>query len=293
MIQFPRISIITPSYNQARYVGWTARSVFLQRYPTLEYILMDGGSKDDTVKVLEPYRDRFAYFTSERDKGQSDAVHRGLQRATGDILAYLNSDDMLAPGALHFVADFFRRNPDVDVVYSHRVTVDSNNKALYYWMLPRHWTWYQLRWDLIPQETTFWRRRLFEQCGNVDPTFRFALDYDLFSRFMTAGARFERVNRFLGVFRTHEEAKTTQWLNTIGEDEISLVRQRNGITFGGMDRFISARVFYGVWRNGEKFAAQKRKLPGALPGVGYDYDQCWGGLLNSDVPLPPLVDRNY
>jgi glycosyltransferase involved in cell wall biosynthesis len=284
---FPRISIVTPSYNQARYVGWTARSVFLQRYPNLEYILMDGGSKDDTVKVLEPYRDRFAYFVSERDKGQSDAVHRGLQRATGDILAYLNSDDMLAPGALHFVADFFRRNPDVDVVYSHRVTVDSSNKALYYWILPRHWRWYQMRWDLIPQETTFWRRRVFEQCGNVDPSFRFALDYDLFSRFMNAGARFVRVNRFLGVFRTHEEAKTTQWLNTIGEDEINRVRQRNGITFRRMDRFISARVFYGVWRNGEKFAAKGTKLPGALPGVGYDYDECWGGLLNSDAPLPP------
>jgi glycosyltransferase involved in cell wall biosynthesis len=284
----PRISIVTPSYNQARYVAWTARSVFLQRYPNLEYIMMDGGSKDDTVKVLEPYRDRFAHFVSERDKGQSDAVHRGLQRATGDILAYLNSDDMLAPGALHFVADFFRRNPDVDVVYSHRATVDSDNRLLYYWMLPRHWNWYQMRWDLIPQETTFWRRRVFERCGNVDPTFRFALDYDLFSRFMAAGARFERVDRFLGVFRTHEEAKTTQWLNTIGESEIRKVRERNGFhSFNRLERFISTRVFYGVWRNGERFAAQRRKLPGALPGIGYDYDQCWGGLLNSDAPLPP------
>jgi glycosyltransferase involved in cell wall biosynthesis len=284
----PRISIVTPSYNQARYVGWTARSVFLQRYPNLEYILMDGGSKDDTVKVLEPYRDRFAYFVSERDKGQSDAVHRGLQRATGDILAYLNSDDMLAPGALHFVADYFRRNPEVDVVYSHRCTVDSANRVLYYWVLPRHWTWYQLRWDLIPQETTFWRRRVFERCGNVDPTFRFALDYDLFSRFMNAGATFARVNRFLGVFRTHEEAKTTQWLNTVGEAEIQKVRGRNGLeAFSRFEQLVSARVFYGVWRNGEKFAAKGRKLPGALPGVGYDYDQCWGGLLNSEAALAP------
>src|ERR671920_62245 len=145
-MSLPRISIVTPSYNQANYVGWTARSVFLQRYPNLEYIMMDGGSKDHTVKVLEPYRDRFAHFVSERDKGQSDAVHRGLQRATGDILAYLNSDDMLAPGA----------------------RVDSNTRVLYYWMPPRHWRWYQMRWDLIPQETTFWRRRVFERCGNVD-----------------------------------------------------------------------------------------------------------------------------
>ena len=164
----PRVSIVTPSYNQASFVGWTARSVFLQRYPNLEYILMDGGSKDETMRVLEPYADRFAYIVSERDKGQSDAIHRGFARATGDVMAYLNSDDMLAPGTIDFVVRFFAEHPDVDAVYSHRCTVDAANKVLWYWMLPRHSDWYMTRWDLIPQETCFWRRRLFDQCGNVD-----------------------------------------------------------------------------------------------------------------------------
>src|SRR5918998_2479133 len=102
----PRITIITPSYNQARFVGWTARSVLLQRYPNLEYIVMDGGSTDGTMDVLAPYADRFAYLVSQRDKGQSDAIHRGFERSSGEIMAYLNSDDMLAPGALHFVSKF-------------------------------------------------------------------------------------------------------------------------------------------------------------------------------------------
>ncbi len=283
----PKISIVTPSYNQARYVGWTARSVFLQHYPNLEYIMMDGGSKDDTVEVLRPYADRFAYFVSERDKGQSDAIQRGFGRATGEIMAYLNSDDMLAPGALHYVAEFFRKNPEVDAVYSHRCTCDGDNRVLRYWILPAHNDWLMSRWDLIPQETCFWRRRIFDRCGNVDPSFRFAMDYDLFSRFMRAGTMV-RANRFLGVFRTHEEAKTTQLMETVGKAEIQRVWDRYGLTPGRLDPFVSARFYYGVLRSGEKFAAKRRKLPGCLPGVGYDYDLLWGGLLN-DTRLPPTA----
>src|SRR5690349_19447042 len=143
-MSLPRISIVTPSYNQAQYVGWTARSVLLQRYPNLEYIVMDGGSTDDTMRVLAPYADRCAHLVSERDKGQSDAVHRGFLRATGEIMSYLNSDDMLAPGALHTVARFFADHPDVDAVYSHRCTVDGRNRAKWYWMLPEHDDWYQV-----------------------------------------------------------------------------------------------------------------------------------------------------
>src|ERR1700712_252528 len=135
---YPRFTIVTPSYNQAQYVGMTARSVLLQRYPNLEYILMDGGSKDGTQKVLEPYLDRFAYYVSEKDKGQADAIHRGFARSTGEYMGYLNSDDMLAPGALQTVADYFADNPDVDVVYSHRCTVNSANRMMWYWILPEH-----------------------------------------------------------------------------------------------------------------------------------------------------------
>jgi len=101
----PRISIVTPSYNQAPYIGWTVRSVLTQRYPNLEYIIMDGGSSDGTQDVLLPYRSQFAHYESAKDKGQADAVQRGFEKCTGQIMAYLNSDDMLAPDALQFVAD--------------------------------------------------------------------------------------------------------------------------------------------------------------------------------------------
>ena len=285
----PRISIVTPSYNQAKFIGWTVRSVLLQRYPDLEYVVMDGGSTDGTMQVLAPYADRFAHLVSERDKGQSDAIQRGFERCSGDIMAYLNSDDMLAPGALGFVARFFAENPEIDVVYSHRCTVDAHNKVLWYWLLPRHSDWYMSRWDLIPQETCFWRRRLFEKCGNVDASYRFAMDYDLFVRFMQAApGRTVRVNRFLGVFREHGEAKTSTLMQSIGAQEIKRVWAKYGIKAGRLDALRSGRFYHGVIRAGDKFAALRRKLPGALPGVGYDYDQVWGGLLNEER-LPPVA----
>ena len=282
----PRISIVTPSYNQAPFIQWTVRSVLLQRYPDLEYILMDGGSKDGTQAVLEPYRDRFAHYESAPDKGQSDAIHRGFIRATGQIMAYLNSDDMLAPGALQFVARYFAEHPEVDAVYSHRCTVDENNNAVNYWILPRHNDWYMSRWDLIPQETCFWRQSLFQKCGNIDPEFRFAMDYDLFVRFMLRG-RMVRTNRFLGVFRKHTAAKTSQLLETIGKEEVARVWKRYGLTKRRADDLRGARFFNRVQWSGSKFAHQKRQLPGALPGLGYDYDRVWGGLL-SDSRLPPM-----
>jgi glycosyltransferase involved in cell wall biosynthesis len=283
---YPKISIVTPSYNQAQFVAWTVRSVLLQRYPNLEYVVMDGGSTDRSVEAIQPYVDRLAYFSSARDKGQSDAIKRGFDRCTGDIMAYLNSDDMLAPGTLHYVADFFARNPDVDAVYGHRLTVDGRNRAKWYWILPEHSDWYQTRWDLIPQESCFWRRRIYDRCGNVDDTLRFAIDYDLFARFMKAGGKFVRANRFLGVFREHEEAKTSQLLTTVGAAEVAKVREKYGIELGRFAPFVSARFYYGALRRGEAFAHHRKQLPGCLPGVGYDYNEAWGGLL--DEPGLPV-----
>ena len=288
----PKISIVTPSYNQGDYVAWTVRSVLLQRYPNLEYVFMDGGSNDSTLAAVAPYRDRFAHFESAKDKGQADAVARGFGHCTGEIMAYLNSDDMLAPGALMTVAQYFQDNPQVDAVYSHRVTVGAANKAVNYWILPHHSSYLMKRWDLIPQETCFWRRRLFEKCGNVDPAFRFALDYDLFVRYMNAG-KFARLNCFLGAFRFHENAKTSRMIAEVGYAEIKKVQAKNQLLPGsqlglwGFDKLGSAFSLY-VQRAAARHIALRHNLPGGLPGLGYDYDEVWGGQL-CDSRLPPLV----
>lgn len=284
-MEVPRISIVTPSYNQGRYVTWTVRSVLLQRYPDLEYIVMDGGSDDETLERLEPYVPRFTHFQSEPDGGQSAAIAAGFERSTGAIMAWLNSDDVLAPGALHAVARYFREHPDVDVLYSHRCIIDEHNVTSGYWILPRHSNFKMMRWDLIPQETCFWRRSLFEQCGNVDPTFRFAMDYDLFVRFMQAG-RFVRLPRFLGAFRRHPLAKTSRQLETTGEEEVQRVRETYDITIGPRDARIGRWFWYAMHARSDRHARRGRALPGALPGIGWNYDRSWGGLLG-ERGVPP------
>ncbi len=278
---WPKISVVTPSFNQGQFIERTVRSVLLQRYPALEYIVMDGGSRDDTLARLEPYADRLAHLVSESDGGQADAIAKGFARSTGEIMAYLNSDDVLAPDTLTFVAEFFRRNPGVDALYSHRCTIDADDRVRWYWILPPHQDFLMRRWDLIPQETCFWRRRVFDEAGNIDPSFRFAMDYDLFVRYMRVG-RFRRANRFLGAFRQHDGSKTSRLLTTVGHDEMTVVRQKHRIRPFFKDSFFGSRFFESVKRAGQQFAASAKRLPGTLGGVGFDYNDVWSGALRPD-----------
>jgi glycosyltransferase involved in cell wall biosynthesis/SAM-dependent methyltransferase len=288
-MDLPKISIVTPSYNQGKFIERTVRSVLLQRYPNLEYILMDGGSTDDTVDRLAPYAGLFSYFVSEPDKGQADAIATGFARSSGEIMAYLNSDDLLAPDALHFVARFFKENPNVDWIYSHRCTVDDDDRVIWYWILPPHIDFLMRRWDYIPQETCFWRRRLFEKTGNIDRSYKFAMDYDLFVRFMNQG-RGRRVNRFLGAFRDHSTSKTKQLLATTGAREMLRVRRKFRISAAITDGLFGLLIGNWVQYAGRYFAAAAHSLPGGFSGLGYDYNDVWGGLLRPHHSLPPDPD---
>jgi glycosyltransferase involved in cell wall biosynthesis len=278
---WPRISIITPSYNQGQFVERTVRSVLLQRYPNLEYILMDGGSTDDTLDRIAPYMKDFSYSVSQPDGGQADAIANGFARSSGEIMAYLNSDDMLAPDTLHFVARYFRDNPNIDWIYSHRCTVDDDDRIIWYWILPPHNDFLMRRWDYIPQETCFWRRKLFEKTGNIDRSYKFAMDYDLFARFMNQG-RGRRLNRFLGVFRDHGASKTKQLLETVGATEMLRVRRKFRIRAAITDGFFGLLIGNWVKYAGRYFAAAAHTLPGGFGGIGYDYNEVWGGLLRPE-----------
>jgi glycosyltransferase involved in cell wall biosynthesis len=273
----PRISLVTPSYNQGEYVEWTVRSVLLQRYPNLEYVVMDGGSTDATLERLAPYVDRFAYFQSQRDGGQSAAIAAGFARATGDIMGYINSDDMLLPGALAFVADYFDRHRDVDFVYGHRCIIDERNIVRGHWILPRHSSFLMRRWDLIPQESCFWRRSLFERCGNVDPAKHFAMDYDLFVRYMRQ-ARFRRVDRFLAAFRIHVTSKTSVLLRTVGKEEIDAVQRDHRIR--RYSQLTGDAFSLSVQLRSAMFVRRGAARPGLPPGIGYDLDDVWGNQLS-------------
>jgi glycosyltransferase involved in cell wall biosynthesis len=224
----PLISIVTPSFNQAVFLERTMRSVLDQGYPALEYIVQDGGSTDDTLALLERYRDRLTHCESRRDHGQAHAINLGFRHARGEVLAYLNSDDLLLPGTLAYVARYFHRHPDVDVIYSHRVIIDSDDREIGRWVLPPHDDEI-LSWaDFVPQETLFWRRRIWERVGSaIDEDFQFALDWDLLLRFRDAGARITRVSRFLGAFRVHPQQKTSSRMADLGYPEMVRLRQRS------------------------------------------------------------------
>jgi glycosyltransferase involved in cell wall biosynthesis len=277
----PTISIVSPSFQQAPVLEMAMRSVLLQDYPKLEYVVMDGGSTDGSCEIIERYAARLKHFESAKDGGQADAVKRGFDRTSGEIMAYLNSDDVLAPGALAFVGQYFAEHPEVDCIYSHRVIVRADNTVSGYWILPPHNNWLIRRWDWIPQETCFWRRRLYDAVGGIDPTVQsFGIDYGLFVRFM-AHTKMRRLNRFLGAFREHCESKTSLGGNAQQHPEVVKIRQKNGIALKHW-HWIPERLLHDhiMWHS-KRFALSGRSLPGSLAGLGYDYHQVWNGRLRS------------
>ena len=222
----PDITLVTPSYRQGEFIERTIASVLGQQYPKLQYVVQDGGSDDQTHQILSAYSGRIARYRSERDSGQSQAINRGFSDTSGEIMGWLNSDDMILPGALRRVAAVFLENPDVDVVYGNRVIIDGHDRQVGRWILPGH-DGEVLSWaDFIPQESLFWRRRVWERVGaRVDETFRFAMDWDLLIRFRTAGARFLHMPRVIGAFRVHSGQKTAGTMEQIGLQEMSRIRQ--------------------------------------------------------------------
>ena len=220
----PRIAVVTPSLNHARFINATIDSVLTQNYPNLAYRVEDGGSTDETKSILDSYGDRIAW-RSEPDSGQANAINRGFQNIDGDIMAYLNSDDTLLPGTLAYVARAFRDNPDVDVVYGHRIYVNFDGLDVGRCVLPPHHP-ETLKWaDYIPQETMFWRRKVWDAVGSFDESFDYALDWDFLLRAQEAGFRFKRLPRFLGCFRVHEAQKTTS-MQHVGDREMNRLRLR-------------------------------------------------------------------
>ena len=215
----PIISIVTPTFNQAPTLSATIESVLRQNYPQVQYAVIDGGSTDETKKVLARYKSDLYHCVSEPDNGQADAIAKGFAALQGDVMAYLNSDDILMPGALSFVGQYFATNPHIDVIYANRVIVDEAGREVGRWILPRHNSEAIRHFDYVPQETLFWRRSIYEKVGGINSAFHFAMDWDLILRFIAAGARVRRLPYFLACFRIHTGQKTHTLSATVGERE--------------------------------------------------------------------------
>ena len=219
----PRIAIVTPSFNQGRFLGATIKSVLGQNYPNLAYHVQDGGSTDKTTSLLKSIESTHTW-ASMPDGGQAEAINRGFATVDGDIMSYLNSDDLSTPGALATLRVFVA-NRDVDIAYGHRIIIDADGHEIGRAVLPPHDP-EALKWfDYVPQETLFWRRRVWRALVGMDEKFQFALDWDFILRAQAAGMRFRRLPRFLGCFRVHDQQKTT-FASDTGSKEMAILRQR-------------------------------------------------------------------
>lgn len=240
----PTISIVTPSYQQGHFIERTIFSVTSQRYPRLEYVVQDGGSSDETTAVLERFEEMLSSWKSEPDAGQADAINRGFEQTSGEIMAYLNSDDLLLPGSLGYVAGYFAAHPEVDVLYGHRVMIDEHDREIGRWVLPPHDGSLLAVIDYIPQETLFWRRELWERAGGrIDTQLNFAIDWDLLLRFREAGANMVRLPRYLGAFRIHDEQKTAREQELCRVESELLQRRVLGRAMSEEEVFARTRAF--------------------------------------------------
>lgn len=231
---WPKVSVITPSYNQGKYIEETIRSVTMQGYPNLEYIIIDGGSGDDTLAIIKKYSQEITYWVSEKDNGQTHALNKGLERATGDILAYLNSDDLYMPYTFKLVAELFRthrlnwltgiqsRLVYEEVISPKRDAVKLFNRELYRkgYHIGSLFGWNQ-------QCSTFWSKHLFDQVGRkFDESFNHAMDIDMWIR-MSSFAELVSVEAVLAMMRLHSDQKSRN-IN-IAETEIERKRKIYGL----------------------------------------------------------------
>lgn len=209
---WPKITIVTPSFNQGDYIEETILSVLNQDYPNLEYIIVDGGSTDQTVDIIKKYNHSIQYWVSEKDSGQSNAINKGFIRASGEIINWLNSDDQLTPGALHRIANYFREHPEVTVVHG-RIEYFGETTPYYSVNIPKK----DLRTRYVshicmPQPACFYRKKLLDEQGLLDESLHFSMDTDLFVR---AGLHYQllQVEEVFARFRLHAESKSVSSFN--------------------------------------------------------------------------------
>jgi glycosyltransferase involved in cell wall biosynthesis len=233
------ILVVTATLNQASYLENTLQSVLGQLGSADRYVVIDGGSSDDTHAILERYRRDICCLSVLPGSSHAEALAHGFREPSCSYACYVNSDDLLLPGALDAARAELDANPELVCVYSHRVFIDEHNRVLRIWALPPHNNYLMRRWDYIPQETAVWRASALRDAGGVDPNLDFAVDYDLFLKLMHTG-RFRRLSGYLAAFREHGQSKTSLLNDTVGRREVESLKVRHGVEANLADRLIGA-----------------------------------------------------
>jgi len=206
---YPKISVVTPSYNQGHFLEETIQSVLDQKYPNLEYIIIDGDSIDNSVEIIKKYEKYLAYWVSEKDRGQTDAIVKGLQRSSGQFLTWLNSDDTYLPGSLKVVSNVIMQDPNVDVIFGDYIITDKTGRPL----LKKR----EIKFDfdimlygvnMIGQPAAFFSQSIYNRVRGLEINLNYFMDVEFWLRIGKNGGKFTHVKRFIATYRFHEKSKT-------------------------------------------------------------------------------------
>lgn len=227
MTQPPLVSIVTPSYNQAEFLEETMLSVLSQDYANIEYLVIDGGSSDGSADIIRKCADRLAYWVSEPDRGQAHALQKGFARTSGEIIAFLNSDDAYRPGAVGTAVEALQADPGLALVHGDSIYVDAAGREIgrKVGLGGDFLSYFLLQFNPISQPSTFLRRSAYDEAGGVDPTLQLAMDYDLWCRIGLRGMRIRYLPVALSLFRIHGQSKTKLNIVAFAEERWRLLEQ--------------------------------------------------------------------
>jgi glycosyltransferase involved in cell wall biosynthesis len=232
-MNYPKFTVVTPTFNQGQFIERAIDSVISQGYPNLEFIIIDGGSNDNTVEVIKKYERHLTYWVSEPDRGQSHAINKGIARSTGDYLTWLNSDDWYTPGTLKIFADVIKDNPDAGVIVGAGQIVNEMGQVVFYKeptnpiTLETLYNWFSEGW--FAQPSSIFSRRAWEICGPVDENEHIAMDLDLWLKIASAQFRFVPINDLLSEALSHSGAKTTAFRALMRVEGLLVIAKYGGI----------------------------------------------------------------
>ena len=248
MMKSPLVSIVTPSYNQSQFLEKTIQSVLNQKYPNLEYIVIDGGSTDGSLEIIRKFENDLSAWISEADQGQADAINKGFQIARGKFLAWLNSDDVYHPGAVKEAVSFLLENPLIGMVYGDIDFINESDQVIgQYNARQTNYRRLMQGYSDIPQPAAFWRAELWRQVGPLDTSLYFAMDYDLWVRFSKV-TEIRYKPKLWASFRMHQHSKSTTGFDRCWPEMRKVHKREGGRLFSVfMRRYLLRKLFSPTW----------------------------------------------